>query len=214
MRFSPWGETDFIDRSLEIRWVYPFSALRTGRCRRGDFSAMNSAAHGRRLASPVRLTLASELGERLDGAWWPRTGSIARELPELIDALSTRLGRIIDISVNWSPLEGSPDLDSLNRPRMADPCRAAGRQRLMLITGSRASANLLVVPCRTSSALAVMVLRLAAAFTIEPADRSTQAFRTAGEIVRIARAESARCALRPRGPGLARVVAADSAEGE
>ncbi|MBS4728699.1 hypothetical protein MSM1_10270 [Mycobacterium sp. SM1] len=174
---------------------------------------MNSAAHGRRVASPVRLTLASELGEQLDGAWWPRKGSVARELPELIDALSRRLGRIVDISVNWSPLEGPPDLDSLNRSKIADPRRAAGRQRLMMITGTRASANLLVVPCRTSSALAVMVLRHAAAYQIDPADRNTQAFRAAEEIVRIARAEIARCARRRHGAGLAHVAAADSAEG-
>jgi Family of unknown function (DUF5994) len=91
---------------------------------------MNNAARGRRLASPVRVTLAFELGGDLDGAWWPHTASVADELPELTDALFMRLGRIIDISVNWSSMTGSPDLDSLNRPRVADPGRAISRQRL------------------------------------------------------------------------------------
>ena len=159
-------------------------------------SAMNRALRGRRLASPVRLTLGVKLGEYLDGAWWPHTASVARELPELIDALSVRLGEIVDISVNWSPLEGSPVLDAVNLACLADPIRDTSHQRLMTITGSLASANLLVVPCRTSNALAVMVLRQAATFNITPTERDTDAFRAADDVVRAARAESALCAQR------------------
>jgi hypothetical protein len=48
---------------------------------------MTSEICGRRLSSPVRFTLAAELGGSLDGAWWPHTASIGRELPDLIDAL-------------------------------------------------------------------------------------------------------------------------------
>jgi hypothetical protein len=36
-----------------------------------------STAGARRPASPVRLTLASRLGDKIDGAWWPRTGLIS-----------------------------------------------------------------------------------------------------------------------------------------
>lgn len=167
---------------------------------------MNSAVRGRRLASPVRLALAIELGRDLDGAWWPHTASVARELPELIDALSRRLGQIIDISVNWSSLEGSPVPDPLTGASTAHPGRVVSHQRLMMITGSQASANLLVVPCWTSSALAVMVLRHAATLSVTPAERDTQAFRTADDIVRGARAESARCARRLRGADSRRLV--------
>jgi type IV secretory pathway TrbD component len=160
---------------------------------------MNSAVRGLRLASPVRLALARELGSDLDGAWWPHTASIARELPELIGALSTQLGQILDISVNWSSLEASPILDPQNRARKTDPGRVIGHQRLMMITGAQASANLLVVPCWTSTGLAVMVLRQAAARMVMPAERDTEAFRTAEGIVRAARTESALCARRLQG---------------
>lgn len=153
---------------------------------------------GRRLASPVRITLAFELGGDLDGAWWPRTASVADELPELADALFTRLGQIIDISVNWSALAGSPDLDLLNRPRIVDPGRVISHQRLMTITGSKAPAKLMVIPSRTSSALAVMVLRRAADLPVAHAERKTEAFLAADQIVRAARAESARCSQGPR----------------
>jgi Family of unknown function (DUF5994) len=97
-------------------------------------------------------TTRPQLGEGLDGAWWPHTASVAHELPELIGALSGRLGEIFDISINWSSLEGSPDLDAVKRARMANPIRVTSHQRLMMITGSQCSANLLVVPSRTSSA--------------------------------------------------------------
>jgi hypothetical protein len=190
MHSSARSGTDFVDYSL--------------------LNTMNRAVCGRRLASPVRLTLAIELGEGLDGAWWPHTASVARELPELIGALSGRLGEIFDISINWSSLEGHPDLDAVKRASMASPVRVISHQRLMMVTGSQCSANLLVVPCRTSSALAVMVLRRAATLDIAHAERDTEAFRIADDVVRAARAESALCAQRRRGTRLAHVDTADS----
>lgn len=154
---------------------------------------MNRAVRGRRLASPVRLALAAELGSALDGAWWPHTASIADELPELVDALSARLGEVIDIGINWSPLECSPDLDAVNRERMRDPGRMVGHQRLMTVAGSRARANVLVIPCRTSASLATMVLRHAAALPIIGPEQDTREFRISDDIVRAARTESVRC---------------------
>jgi hypothetical protein len=163
---------------------------------------MNRGARGRRLASPVRLALAIELGGPLGGAWWPRTASIPRELPELVDALFARLGEIVSISVNWSSMEGAPDLDALNLARKVDSGRVVGHQRLMAVTGSRASTNLLVVPCRTSAALAIMVLRQAAALPITPIERNTREFQTGHEVVGAARVESALCGHRLGNSGL------------
>jgi len=184
--------------------------MHSARRSRIDRGIMSRAVRSRRLASPVRLTLAAALGEDLDGAWWPHTASIARELPDLIDALSARLGEIVDISVNWSSLQGPPDLDAVRRASMADPVRIICHQRLMAITGSRASANLLVVPCRTSNPLAGMIMRQAATRDIVPAEQDSDAFRCADDIVRAARAESTLCARRLRDDGLADVGTADS----
>jgi hypothetical protein len=153
---------------------------------------MTTEANGRRLSSPVRFTLASELGGGLDGAWWPHSASIARELPDLIDALRESLGQIIDIGLNWSPLEGVPDLDLLNRRGVAaTPGRETRRFRVMTLTGSDARANLLVVPCRTSTALAIMLLRQAADLPVMYAHQHTVAFETAGVIVAAARGQDA-----------------------
>ena len=143
-------------------------------------------------SSQVRFTLASELSDGLDGAWWPHSVSIARELPDLIHAVEEPLGPVVDIGVNWSPLEGIPDLDLLNRRGVAaTPGRDSRHLRVITLTGSRARAHLLVVPSRTSTALAVMLLRQSADLPILYAHRLTQAFQTADAIVRAARAQDA-----------------------
>lgn len=160
---------------------------------------MNDAMRTRRLASPVRLALAMNLGADLDGAWWPRSSSVALELPELAEALSPRLGEIRAITVNWSPAAATTNLDTPNYPRNPDPTPKVRHQRLMMITGSTASANLLVVPCHTSAALAVMVLRQAGARNIALAERETPSFRSADVIVRAARTAHALFRLQQSG---------------
>ena len=149
---------------------------------------MMSKVDERRLRTPVRFSLTSNLGSGLDGAWWPHTVSIARELSDLTDALQEPLGPVIDIGVNWSPLQGVQDLDLLNRRGVAaTPGQEKRQLRIMTITGSRAEAHLLVVPFHTSNALAVMLLRLAADLPVLYQHQHTEAFQTAGLIVQAAR---------------------------
>jgi hypothetical protein len=152
---------------------------------------MISPVATRRLPSPVRLTLASRLGDEIDGAWWPRTGQISRELPELVSVLDVRLGQIIDINVNWSSLQRPPDLNWGGWQGI--------HQHVMTLRGRDARAKLLIVPHRTGTALAVMVLRRAARLPIYAAHRDSRAFQTAECIVRVARGETmfeVRCSRR------------------
>ena len=136
----------------------------------------------RRLAGPVRLTLATRLGRDIDGGWWPYTGRISRELPDLVSVLGLRLGEIIKIDVNWSSLEGPPDLNWHGW--------RGKHQHVMTILGSAGLAHLLVVPYLTRSALAVMVLRRAAGLPIDAAHHDSVAFQTADSIVRVAGGEN------------------------
>ncbi|MCX6488010.1 MAG: DUF5994 family protein [Mycobacterium sp.] len=142
--------------------------------------AMISDRDDRSPAIRLRLTLASELGRDIDGAWWLRTARTARELPELIATLKSRLGEIVDINVNWS-LDGPP--------RMTFYGGECKRQPVMTLTGASAEISLLVVPSTTSAALAVMILRHAARLPIEPFHIDTDAFKTAEGIVLAARAQ-------------------------
>jgi hypothetical protein len=53
----------------------------------------------------------------------------------------------------------------------------------MTVSGTHGSANLLIIPYATHSALALMVLRRAANLPIDAADRDKPAFLTAGSIL-------------------------------
>ncbi len=138
---------------------------------------------GRRRANPVRLTVARELGQDIDGAWWPRTPRIADELPDLVAVLETRLGEVIDINVNWSQLSRPPDLNWLGWHHK--------RQHIITIKARDAHVNVLVIPHTTNGALAMMVLRRAASLPIDPAHIDTPPFMTAGSIVRAAQQQCA-----------------------
>jgi len=155
---------------------------------------------GQPLGGTTRLTLAPKLGNALDGAWWPHTSSVARELPDLIDALKRPLGRVVNIDVNWSALAGLPNLDALNwRGHAAVLGRDARHQRVMTLTGRRARARLLVVPSHTSTALAVMLLRRAARLPILYIHQNTDAFRVADGLIRAVRAADASTATSAAG---------------
>jgi hypothetical protein len=134
-----------------------------------------------RPGNPLRLTLASRLGNKIDGAWWPRTGLISRELTELVSVLDVRLGQVIDINVNWSALQRQHDLNW-------DYWQGI-RPHVMTVDGRDARAKLLIVPYRTGTALAVMVLRRAAGLPVFAAHLDSRAFQTADCIVRVARGE-------------------------
>jgi hypothetical protein len=139
----------------------------------------------------VRITLARVLGRDIDGAWWPHSGSVAGELPQLIGALHRSLGEIAGIKINWTPTDTAPDLDSIGRDVISIPGCQRRRQRLMVIDGTRGRVTLLVVPHMTKPALGLMVLRRAADMPISDARQVGRVFETASRIVRVAQAESA-----------------------
>ena len=137
---------------------------------------------GRRQANSIRLSVARELGRDIDGAWWPRGDRITNELPNLVAVLTPLLGDITSINVNWSPLQRPPDLNWRWEHK---------RQHVMTVSGTHASANLLVISYATHSALALMVLRCAANLPIEAADRDKPAFLIAGSILQAAQQQRA-----------------------
>jgi hypothetical protein len=155
---------------------------------------VNGLIGTRRLAHPVRLALARQLGADIDGAWWPYTSSVAHELPELIEALHRTLGEIVDIRINWSATEGPLELYEIAAKAMRGGERA--RQRLMVIGGRQACATLLVVPHMTSQALGVMMMRCAAGRPMSRPDQETQFFEIADCVMRAAQVESAAWAIR------------------
>ncbi|MEO3761014.1 DUF5994 family protein [Mycobacterium sp. B14F4] len=148
------------------------------------------------MTDPIRLTLAPQIDDNIGGAWWPYTASMARELPALIERLHEPLGEIVDISINWTALQGVPNLDQFGRSgTVLLPGQEARPHRVMTVTGSRAHAHLLIVPSDTTKGLAVLVLRCAADLPVLATHQHTDTFRAAESIVRTARAQHAESAV-------------------
>lgn len=154
---------------------------------------MNGMARWRRASRPARVALAARLSAGIDGAWWPRTASVATELPELVGALHQRLGEIVDISINWSPTDGQRDLESVAtgmRPLHVGEPRP--RPRLMVVDGRVACARLLVVPNMTSRTLALLTMRTAARLPTGGDERDPRLFAMVCSVMSLAEAECAR----------------------
>jgi hypothetical protein len=99
----------------------------------------------------------------------------------LVSILEVRLGQVIDINVNWSSLQRQPDLNWAWWQGI--------RPHIMTISGHDARAKILIVPYRTGTALAVMLLRRAAGLSVLAAHRDSRAFLTAECIIRAAKGE-------------------------
>jgi len=132
-----------------------------------------------RADKPIRLRLAYDLGHQIDGAWWPYTAALADELAGLVAVLDSRLGKITQVGLNWSPRHGPPNLnwrDWQNRP-----------QHIMTVRGDAAQANLLIVPSTTNNILAGMLLRRAAGLPVAPRHNEDTMLKNAEEILKYAR---------------------------
>ena len=151
---------------------------------------MNGWLGARRCASPVRLTLNAALGADIDGAWWPRSSALARELPELIEALHPVLGEVADIKLNWSATAQSTTRQPLSAGSMTLLGWSDRRVRLMRVAGQAESVTLLVVPSSANAALGRTVLRLAAAMPVAASDMNSPVLQTATTVLQTARAES------------------------
>ncbi|AFM15585.1 hypothetical protein Mycch_0768 [Mycolicibacterium chubuense NBB4] len=153
---------------------------------------MNGIPRGRRASTPIRVMLADQLGNAIDGGWWPHTSAMAAELPELISALHEPLGEIDAIRINWSPLEGQLDLETIVQgARLSLPGGQHRRPRLMVVVGRRAQAKLLVVPSLTSRALGSTVLRTVAGLGPAEVSGDGRILETACAVLRLAESESA-----------------------
>ncbi len=114
---------------------------------------------------PARVTLAPEvLGpHRVDGAWWPRTRDLHRELPPLLRALESRWGAITRVTVHtdmWRPGQRAiPLIDRTVHVAFSD--HAANRHTICMLSHGVGRCDLLVVPPSTTPAEAEMLLAAA-----------------------------------------------------
>lgn len=118
--------------------------------------------HPATTADQPRLRLAGDLDRStLDGGWWPRSRHLADELPQLLDHLPARVGRVVHVVV--SP----PDWDEVPRRvlRHGGQTKVGSFPRddshaVLLMTSTRVL-RLLVVPASTEELHAHTLLAVA-----------------------------------------------------
>ncbi|MFF8291450.1 DUF5994 family protein [Streptomyces sp. NPDC016309] len=116
---------------------------------------------------PVRLSMvpAGSAPGLLDGAWWPRSRDLARELPALTDALDVPWGRVTRVTVNPSLWPVIPRKVPVTGHTVHVGWFAAeqDRNKLILLSYTRGRMDLLVVPAETGAAAAARLMSAAAA---------------------------------------------------
>ncbi|MFF1405913.1 DUF5994 family protein [Streptomyces sp. NPDC058294] len=123
-------------------------------------------------APPARLVLKPDGHSRglLDGAWWPRSRDLLRELPALTDALDRVWGRITRIAVNpeyWPviprkvPVNGHVVKVGWFTPEI-DP------HKLLLLSYGTGRWDLLVVPPETGAVSAACLMAAASDYDGPP----------------------------------------------
>ncbi|MGP3923909.1 DUF5994 family protein [Streptomyces sp. 8N616] len=121
---------------------------------------------GERVSSPpARLSLApDDAGPALlDGAWWPYSRDLARELPAMIDVLDRRWGRITRIAVNptlWPVIPRKVPVAG-HVVHVGWFAAAQDPHKLLLLSSTAGRWDLLVIPPVTGEAAAARLMAAA-----------------------------------------------------
>ncbi|NIY66997.1 DUF5994 family protein [Streptomyces malaysiensis] len=135
----------------------------------------------------LSLTPSSPVPGLLDGAWWPRSRDLLRELPTLTDVLDACWGRITRVSVNpahWPviPRKVPATGHTVSVGWFTDE---QDPHKLILLSYAAGRWDLLVIPPETSAAAAARLMAAAATvgglLTASGLMASETAFREAGE---------------------------------
>jgi hypothetical protein len=120
-----------------------------------------------RVASPparLSLTPAGSVPGLLDGAWWPRSRDLSRELPALMDVLDACWGRITRVTVNpahWPVIPRKVPVagHTVHVGWFADE---QDPHKLILLSYTAGRWDLLVIPPETGAAAAARLMSAAA----------------------------------------------------
>ena len=146
---------------------------------------MTRPRNSRRTANRVRVSLADDIGQDIDGAWWPYTAAMGRDLADLVEALRPAIGEVVDLQINWLAQSPTPVLSTMSAAANRVGWNSA-RQRVMCLTGSTGAARILVVPSMTPVPLALMLLRVSARRPVPVPERASSVFEVSEQIVRAA----------------------------
>lgn len=115
------------------------------------------------LQTPTRLALCPRDGMAgaVDGAWWPKTGKLATELPDLITVFSLWIGtvnRIVYDPSSW--LDGPSRIVQRNSTVAVDSYRMTHGDTLYLVGTHSRDAVLFIIAPKSPAEVVKRVLRL------------------------------------------------------
>ncbi|MFG2195762.1 DUF5994 family protein [Streptomyces sp. NPDC048639] len=115
---------------------------------------------------PTRLSLAPEgtAPGLLDGAWWPRSRDLFRELPALLDVLDSRWGRITRVTVNpahWPVIPRKVPVAG-HTMHVGWFIEEQDPHQLLLLSWTGGRWDLLIIPPETGAAAAARLMSAAA----------------------------------------------------
>ncbi|MFJ9964114.1 DUF5994 family protein [Streptomyces avermitilis] len=153
-------------------------------------------------APPVRLALKTDGPSRglLDGAWWPRSRDLLRELPSLMAVLDPLWGRITRVAVNpehWPVVPRKVQVDG-HIVKVGWFTPEIDPHKLLLLSYGVGRWDLLVIPPETGTASAIRLMTAASDHDGPPLTAS--ALITADQAHHIAPAAPAAPAAAPRQP--------------
>ncbi|MDI9887386.1 DUF5994 family protein [Streptomyces sp. HNM0645] len=117
-------------------------------------------------STPARLSL-TPMGSApglLDGAWWPRSRDLSRELPDLVDVLDACWGRITRVTVNpthWSVIPRKVAVAG-HKVHVGWFANEQDPHKLILLSYTSGRWDLLVIPPETDAAAAARLMAAAA----------------------------------------------------
>lgn len=126
------------------------------------------------LLGPTRVHLHADPTQPVAGAWFPYTSTLSDELATFATAIVPTLGSIVALEMDWRSFRSRPGLDSEGSPLIPP---------LMRVTTHRRTVELIVIPPRTPSTLAVALIRLASGKPIPPELRHSLLVRRAEQIL-------------------------------
>ncbi|MFC4115576.1 DUF5994 family protein [Nonomuraea zeae] len=113
---------------------------------------------------PARVFLEPTLARdgTLDGAWWPRTTDLHRELPALVTILEDRLGPILRVKLNLAAWDDTPAHLLVGGRFLRVSGFTGTANTIRVIRGDKDGYLLLVVPPDTEAPAATAAMRTAA----------------------------------------------------
>jgi len=133
-----------------------------------DRSSSHPSFRGPGLLAPVfrrppRLSIEPSLSHTgmFDGAWWPRSRRLDRELPALVLALRDVVGPVLHVAVERSAWDDLPSRVTVDGRVVRVNCFSSSTHTMSVGGGHQDHFLLMVVPPRTRAAVAKAAMRAA-----------------------------------------------------